>query len=1174
MQVDVTKIPTLSGNGFIKTSGGDGSLYTDSTTYLTGIGVVDHGTLSGLTDDDHSIYVFKSAASSTRNTISPVGDYTALRLVQGFAEPNVVNLFELQNSTLQNRIWVSPELVLELYNSPTGIYSAINLSYLSGNYTTISKYNSLSGSYTGFTGSVGDLNRYVYTDASRGFTSPISGSEPTLQYHLARLSTVTGLSGYIETQLGLKVSTAAFTGHTGDSSIHYTQAQISITTGQVVGFHEAIDDRLAATLVGGTGIQLVYSDGSDTLTIHYTGSQSSYTNEEAQDAVGSIMTGLSGIGVSYVDGSNSITITYTGSAGVDLTNEPILVTEAPDFLSNYYVLTAGSGISILNNSFASTISVTNWTGLTGHLSNTSNPHSVTASQVGAPAIAQFTGHTGDSSIHFTQASISIPASQISDFTNATNNLISPLSGLFTGHTGDSTQHFTQSQISITASQVSDFSEAVDDRVGVLVTGQSGIGIVYNDGAGLFTITYTGNINTFTPVDYRQATGSIVPASDGLYTLGTGPLKWNQVVSRVVTVGDTPSTIINDDVTTAHIIASGDDSDPTLRIYPYIGSAGNNAEFYTTSGNLGVGIDYLGNVRVNGSITISGGMITGVIIPTASGHAVNKFYVDNLVTAHTSDSTIHFTKESINHTGLSGIGTNTHTQIDDHIASTSNPHTVTAAQVGSPTLAVFTGHTGDSSIHYTQASISIPSSQISDFSEAVDDRVGAFITGLSGIGVVYDDASNLLQITYTGTAGGYTDEQAQDAVGGIMSGQSGILVQYNDGAGSIIVSYTGSAGISDHGGLAGLSDDDHTIYVIKTPATSARNSITSAGDYVTLTLVQGLSETPSANIFQIQNSALADQIWVSPESVLNTLQNPTGIYSVPNLQYLSSNYTTISKYNALSGSYTGFTGSVGTSAFADIGTGIGEVASGTDTRFLSLAKKEQLSFTKISWWQHGTSNWTSSVSGTATAYLGQQRYTTQFQSNNLDPYSVTDCTNNVTGNAAVRYMNNRIIWMSDGRYYKVRAAHTYTGSIRANRVGFYGNDTYPTSNSSPTAGIWFEYNKLSGQTWCAKSCAGGSTGTVDLGITASTNTWFELMFKYWISGNVTGVSYYVPSSSGEAVIGTITGAQVPTSVAQRQGTFFQQAIRHTGVPTDYVSTQVEYFAMSDATGNWTYANAFS
>ena len=40
--------------------------------------------------------------------------------------------------------------------------------------------------------------------------------------------------------------------------------------------------------------------------------------------------------------------------------------------------------------------------------------------------------------------------------------------------------------------------------------------------------------------------------------------------------------------------------------------------------------------------------------------------------------------SISHTGLSDIGTNNHEQIDSHIVSNSNPHSVTAAQVGNST----------------------------------------------------------------------------------------------------------------------------------------------------------------------------------------------------------------------------------------------------------------------------------------------------------------------------------------------------------------------------------------------------------------------------------------------------------------------------------------------------------
>ena len=49
--------------------------------------------------------------------------------------------------------------------------------------------------------------------------------------------------------------------------------------------------------------------------------------------------------------------------------------------------------------------------------------------------------------------------------------------------------------------------------------------------------------------------------------------------------------------------------------------------------------------------------------------------------HIGDATIHFTKGSIDHTSIQNIGTNTHAQIDTHISNTSNPHSVTASQVG-------------------------------------------------------------------------------------------------------------------------------------------------------------------------------------------------------------------------------------------------------------------------------------------------------------------------------------------------------------------------------------------------------------------------------------------------------------------------------------------------------------
>jgi len=82
-----------------------------------------------------------------------------------------------------------------------------------------------------------------------------------------------------------------------------------------------------------------------------------------------------------------------------------------------------------------------------------------------------------------------------------------------------------------------------------------------------------------------------------------------------------------------------------------------------------------------------------------------------IDAHIADSSIHFTEGSIDHTAIQNIGTNTHAQIDSHIADGSIHFTEgsinhTAIQnIGTNSHADIDNHIADGSIHFTEGSIS-------------------------------------------------------------------------------------------------------------------------------------------------------------------------------------------------------------------------------------------------------------------------------------------------------------------------------------------------------------------------------------------------------------------------------------------------------------------------------------
>lgn len=80
----------------------------------------------------------------------------------------------------------------------------------------------------------------------------------------------------------------------------------TLNAAAVADLSEAIDDRVSALLVAGTGISLTYDDGANTLTVASTITQ--YTDEMARDALGTALTAGTGITITPNDGADTITV--------------------------------------------------------------------------------------------------------------------------------------------------------------------------------------------------------------------------------------------------------------------------------------------------------------------------------------------------------------------------------------------------------------------------------------------------------------------------------------------------------------------------------------------------------------------------------------------------------------------------------------------------------------------------------------------------------------------------------------------------------------------------------------------------------------------------------------------------------------------------------------------------
>jgi phage-related tail fiber protein len=176
-------------------------------------------------------------------------------------------------------------------------------------------------------------------------------------------------------------------------------------------------------------------------------------------------------------------------------------------------------------------------------------------------------------------------------------------------------------------------------------------------------------------------------------------------------------------------------------------------------------------------------------------------------------------------------------------------------------------------------ISISSLSVTDFAEAVDDRVAALVVAGTGITATYNDPANTLTIASTITQ--YTDEQAQDAVGTILTDSASVDFTYNDVANTITAAVL-PAGVN-HDALQNFVANEHINH--STVSISAGTGLTGGGD-ITANRTISMPNTGTAGTYR--------SVTTDAQGRVTAGTNPTTLagYGITDAQPLDADLTAV------------------------------------------------------------------------------------------------------------------------------------------------------------------------------------------------------------------------------------------------------------------------------------------